>query len=132
MDLSDLTPKSDTIEVFLKHPATDEILQNEDGTEMSVTIYAPHSKEYRKAALVQARNRLKGTNTEDFSDLDLEAFEETSFELLVDVVKDWDITYKKEKPAFSKKLAREIFREVFWIKQQLEGAANDYLDFMKA
>jgi hypothetical protein len=46
MDLMDLKPKSDTIEVILKHPNTLEPLTNDDGSEMTVTVHAQHSKEY--------------------------------------------------------------------------------------
>ena len=49
MDLKDLTPNLDDIVVEIKHPATGDVLKNDDGTNMTITILAPHSKEYKKA-----------------------------------------------------------------------------------
>ncbi len=60
MDLKNLTPTSDTIEVILVHPNTLEPLMNE-GTkkrEMSITLHAPHSKEYKKLVHEQTDKRL--------------------------------------------------------------------------
>ena len=59
MDLLKLVPTTDTIDVVLMHPATFEPLLNEDGTEMTITVYAPHSKEYKAAVHEQTNLRLK-------------------------------------------------------------------------
>ena len=59
MDLKNLTPASDTIEVILVHPNTLEPLMNEGSdNEMSITLYAPHSKEYKKLVHEQTDKRL--------------------------------------------------------------------------
>ena len=48
MDLKDLTPKTDEIVVTIKHPVSGEVLKNDDSSDMVITVYAPHSKEYKK------------------------------------------------------------------------------------
>jgi hypothetical protein len=59
MDLKNLTPASDTIEVILVHPNTLEPLMNEGSdNEMSITLYAPHSKEYKKLVHEQTDKRI--------------------------------------------------------------------------
>ena len=49
MDLKNLTPTSDTVDVTIVHPTTLEPLTNDDKSEMTITMYAPHSKEYKAA-----------------------------------------------------------------------------------
>ena len=48
MDLKDLTPNLDDVVVEIKHPSTGDTLKNDDGTVMTITVLAPHSKEYKK------------------------------------------------------------------------------------
>ena len=59
MDLKDLTPKSDTFEVKLVHPNTGDALKNDDKTDMTITVHASHSKEYKAAMHEQTNKRLK-------------------------------------------------------------------------
>lgn len=127
-DLSKLVPEKDTIEIILRHPNTGEPLMNEgeDATEMSVTLYAPHTKEYRKAGFTQASTRLKDRKGKD---LTFEDMEEGGVELLVDVTVDWDITYENKKPKFTKEKAREVYSKVFWLRGQLEEAINNSVVF---
>ena len=39
MDLMDLKPTSNTVEVTLKHPNTGVVLKNEDKTDMTIVVY---------------------------------------------------------------------------------------------
>ena len=130
MDLFDLTPKSDTIEVTLVHPNTEEVLLNSDDTSMTVELYAPHSKEYKAAMHEQTNKQLKKSKG-GRKDIDIKAedLEKASLDLLVKVTKSWNITYKGEKPGLDK--VEEVYETVFWIKSQIEGGLNDTLDFTK-
>jgi len=130
MDLFDLTPDSDTIEVTLVHPNTDEVLYNEDKTPMTITMYAPHSKEYKAAMHEQTNKQLKkskGGRKE--MDLRAEELEKAGLDLLVKVTKEWNITYKGDKPDLS--MAEDVYDTVFWIKDQIEQGLNETLDFTK-
>lgn len=124
-DLADLKPKSDTIEVILRHPTTGETLFNEDKTEMSITVYLPHSAEYKAAVFEQTNKRIKKKKME----FTAEDIEEASLTLLAKATKDWDITFGGEKPKFSVGKAKEIYDEVFWIKSQIEEAVAEAEDF---
>jgi hypothetical protein len=130
-DLNTLKPTKDTVEVILKHPATGDVLMNDDGTEMSVTVHAPYTKAYRSAGFALAQKRMKGGNKTSISDFTFEELEEGGLELLVEVTLDWDITYNGEKPKFTKKMAKEVYEEIFWMKGQIEGAIGESLDFTK-
>ena len=131
MDLMDLKPKTDVVEVILKHPSTGDALMNDNGNEMTVTVYAQYSKEYRAAMHEQQDKRLdklqsKGSNSR-YSASELEA---DSINLLCKITKEWDITYGGETPKLSK--AKEIYTEVFWLRNQVEEALAQSADFTTA
>jgi hypothetical protein len=93
MDLKDLTPNLDDIVVEIKHPSTGDVLKNDDGTNMTITILAPHSKEYKKAQHEQISKRLKKAQKSKSQDVDYSDIEEATLEVLAKTTKAWDITY---------------------------------------
>jgi hypothetical protein len=129
MDLKDLKPKSDTVEVEIVHPSTLEPLKNEDGSTMMITMYAPHSKEYKSVVHEQTNKRIKQTSKNKKLELTAEDLERSGLELLAKVTKTWNITYGGEQPKFSVDAAVDLYDEVFWIKGQIEEALTDSLDF---
>ena len=132
MDLLDLTPKSDVIVVTIKHPATGDVLKNEDNSDMTITMYAPHSKEYKKVIHEMTNKRLEKMQTKGSNKIKAEELEEIALETLAKTTKEWNITYGGEVPKLSVAKAKEVYDRVFWIKDQIEEAAEDSLDFMKA
>ena len=131
MDLKDLKPKSDTVEVEIVHPNTLEPLKNEDESTMTITMYAPHSKEYKAVVHEQTNKRLKQTQKNKRLELTAEDLERTGLELLAKAIKTWNITFGGKQPKFSVDAAMDIYDEVFWIRDQIEEAINDSLDFTK-
>ena len=131
MDLKDLTPNLDDVIVTIKHPTTGDVLKNDDGTDMTITVLAPHSKEYKKAQHEQISKRLKKAQKSKSQDVDYSDIEEATLELLAKVTKAWDITFGGEKPELTVAKAKSIYDEVFWIKNQIEEEVSDSLDFMK-
>lgn len=125
MDLADLKPKSDTVEVILKHPKTEEVLMNPDGTEMTITVYLPHSKEHKKARHKRTDLFIKKGK----QNLTAAEIEDLGTELLAETTKEWNITFNGEKPKLNMGNAKKIYEEVFWIKPQVEGAIGEALDF---
>lgn len=132
MDLLDLTPKSDEIVVTIKHPATGEVLKNEDKSDMTITICAPHSKEYKKVLHEMTNKRLKKMQQKGKNEITAEEIEEATLETLSKTTKEWNITYGGEVPKLTVAKAKEIYDSVFWIKAQIEEAIESSLDFMKA
>ena len=130
MDLKDLTPTSDTVEVTLLHPNTDEVLKNDDKSPMTITLFAPHSKVYKSAMHEQTNKQIKKArgNKKDI-DITAEDIEQSSLDVLAKITKEWNITYKGEVPKVEK--AKEVYDEVFWIKDQIEEALKTSLDFTK-
>ena len=132
MDLKDFAPKSDEIVVEIKHPINKEPLMNDDGTPMTIVIYAQHSKVYKKVQRELINKRLKEAQESGSKEIDYEQLEEAALELMVKSTKSWNITYEGKKPKLTEAKARQIYDEVFWIKAQIEEAAATSLDFMKA
>ena len=132
MDLMNLKPTSETVEVKLVHPNTGDKLKNDDKTDMIITVYASHSKEHRAAVHEQTNKRLKAMQVSKKANFKSEEIEEATLALLSKVTASWDITYNGEKPKLTVAKARELYTEVFWIKDQIEEALADSLDFTKA
>lgn len=126
MDLKSLKPTSDTITVELKHPSTFDPLTNEDGTPMSITVYAPHSAEYKAVIHEAANKRLKAAakTKNKQPTLNLEDIEKQGLELAVSIIKDWNITYDGEKIKLTKDKATEIYKELFWVREQVDEAVE--------
>lgn len=132
MDLKDLTPKSNEIVVEIRHPVSFETLKNDDDTPMTITVYAPFAKEYKKAIHEQTTKRLKNAKNKGRVEMpEFEELEEISLETLAKATKSWNITYGGEKPKLTVGKAKEIYDEVFWIRNQVEEAIATSLDFMK-
>jgi hypothetical protein len=132
MDLINLKPTSDTVEVALVHPNTGAALKNDDKTPMTITVYASHSKEHKAVLHEQTNKRLKAMQSGKKQDFTAQDIEEATLTLLSKITAEWNITYGGEKPKLSVAKAKELYEEVFWIKDQIEGALADSLDFTKA
>ena len=132
MDLMNLKPTSDTVEVMLKHPNTLDPLLNDDGSEMTVTLHAAHSKEYKKIVHEQQDRRIKMMQKKAKTQISAQDIERDAVDLLAKVTADWDITYGGEKPKLTVTKAKEVFTEVFWIREQIEEAFSDSMDFTTA
>jgi hypothetical protein len=132
MDLMNLKPTSDTVEVKLVHPNTGDQLKNDDKTDMTITVYASHCKEYKSVMHEQTNKRLKAMQSGKNKDFTSQDMEEATLTLLSKITASWDITYGGEKPKLTVAKARELYDQVFWIKDQIEGALADSLDFTKA
>jgi len=130
MDLKDLTPKSDTIEVEIKHPITGEALKNDDDTPMTITLHATHSKDYKSVMHEQTNRRLKAASATGRVDITSEELEENTLEVLAKATKSWNLTFGGEKPELTVDAAKKLYTEVFWIKDQLDGGISNSMGFM--
>tara|TARA_B110000503_G_C6846335_1_gene288917 strand:+ start:140 stop:538 length:399 start_codon:yes stop_codon:yes gene_type:complete len=131
MDLKDLKPSLDDIVITIKHPTTGDVLKNDDGSDMTITILAPHSKGYKKVQYEQINKRLKKAQKSKSQDIDYSDVEEATLEVLSKATESWNITFGGEKPKLTAAKAKELYEEVFWIKGQIEEEVSNSLDFMK-
>lgn len=126
MDLKDFKPTSSEIVVKIVDPIEGKPFDNDDGTRMTITCWAPHTKQYKTAVYKQAmaRNAFDG-------DLDYASLEDASIDLLCDIIKDWNITIDGEKPEYDPAMGKATLEEIFWLKPQVEAALNEYEVFTK-
>ena len=132
MDLMDLKPTSNTVEVKLKHPNTGVVLKNNDKTDMTIVVYASYSKEYKELIHEQTNKRLKAMQSSKSTEVTAQDMEKATLDMLSKITSEWNITYNKEQPKLSIVKAKQLYDEVFWIKDQIEEALADSLDFTKA
>lgn len=128
MDLRDLTPKSDIVEVNLKHPTTGEPLTNGDGTQMTISVYGPYSKNYKEALYGKTQGKIKDGAT----DLSVVELEDLNLTIFAAATNSWNITFDGEQPELTEEAALKVYREVYWIKQQIDEAVSQALDFTTA
>lgn len=132
MDLMNLKPTSDIVEVTLRHPNTGVVLKNDDKTNMTIVVFASHSKEYKELMHEQTNKRLKDMQSSKSTNLTAQDMEKATLDMLSKITSEWNITYNKEQPKLSIAKAKQLYDEVFWIKDQIEEALADSLDFTKA
>lgn len=130
-DLSDFTPSSDEIVVTLKNPKDQTVLTNDsDQSEMTWTLYAPHTKEYKKVMYDYTDARVKKMRTPDGkfdpNQISMAETDEENLKQLVDVTKGFNLDRNGERLKFSKTKAKEVLDQFFWIKPQLEEALETY------
>lgn len=123
MDLMNLIPTTDTVDVVVKHPSTYDTLLNDDGSEMTITMYAPHSKEYKAAVHEQTNIRLKqmqAKGNRNSNVITAEELESASIKMLAKTTKAWNITFGGKQPDLDVETAKKLYSEVFWVKDQVE------------
>jgi len=131
MDLKDLTPNLDDLVVEIKHPSTGDNLLNDDGTNMTIIVFAPHSKEYKKVQHEQINKRLRKAQKNKTQDIDYSDIEESTIDLLSKVTKSWSVTFDKEMPKLSVAKAKEVYTDVFWLRDQIEEVVGSSMDFTR-
>jgi len=98
-DLLNIGKTKETTDVVLYNPVNSEILTNEDGSEMTITIHGPYSKRYKSISHAQQNRRLqKAQRTGGKLNLSAEEIESSALDLLVKCVDAWTITLGGEQP----------------------------------
>lgn len=129
MDLSNLMAEVGGTVMALRHPATDEVITDKDGKEMSITLVGTDSDQYRKE--VKRRfaelQRKKGKREQA---LDLDEAEAKAVELLVCCTVDCHLVFdgKKVKPTEIGSIYAEP--KLRWIREQAEAFVADRANFI--
>jgi len=132
MDLSKLIPTDDTIVVTLKHPLTEEALIKDDGKEMTITVYAPHSATYKAVVHEQTNKRIQMASKGKKVTFTAEDIEAATLDLLAKTTKEWNIQLNGKSPKFSVAEAVELYSKLPWLKAQILEAQEDFSAFLKA
>ena len=131
MDLMNIGTTKDTTDVVLYNPVNSEILLNDDGSEMTITVHGPYSAKYKSISHNQQNRRLmKAQRTGGKLNLTAEEIESSATDLLVKCVDGWNITLSGEKPECTEAKVRELFETLPWVREQVDAAIGDAQAFL--
>lgn len=131
MDLMNIGKIKETTDVTLYNPITSEILLNEDGSDMTITVHGPYSKKYKSIAHAQQNRRLqKAQRTGGKLNLSAEEIEAAALDLLIKCVDGWNITLGGEQPDCTEAKVREVFTDLPWVREQVDAALGDAQAFL--
>jgi hypothetical protein len=131
MDLLNIGTTKETTDVTLYNPVTSEVLRNEDGSEMTITVHGPYSKKYKAISHAQQNRRLqKAQRTSGKLNLTAEEIEASALDLLVKCVEAWNVTVGGEQPDATEAKVREVFEKLPWVREQVDAALGDAQAFL--
>jgi len=124
MDLSNLKPKEDAVEIVLLHPVTGEVLLNdEDESPMTISVISSLSKKYKEQLFNMSRKEMgKSLSSKD---AEFEDLYELSVDFLAEMSCGWNITLNGEKPSYSFESAKSVYDEYSWVKDQVEAGLSN-------
>lgn len=132
MGLNDIGKVKETTDVELLHPATGEVLTNDDGTPMTITVHGPYSSTYKAISHAQQNKRLmKAQRTGGKMSLTAEEIEASSLDLLVKCTEGWSLTLDKKPESFSQDKARQVYIDHPWVREQVDAVFGDTRAFLE-
>jgi len=130
-DLFSMIPTDDTITVEIKYPGTEDVIVKDDGTPMTITVYAPHASIYKSQMHEQTNKRIQKAAKGKKVTFTAEELENAMLELLAKTTKDWSIQLNGKSPKYSVAEAMDLYAKLPWLKQQVLEAQEDYSAFLK-
>ena len=131
MGLKDIGTVKETTDVELLHPSTGEVLLNDDGTPMTITVYGQYSSTYKAVSHAQQNKRLmKAQRTGGKMNLNAEELEAAAMDLLVKCTAGWNITLDKKPEDFSHDKVRQVYQEYPWVREQVDAVFGDTRAFL--
>jgi len=130
-DLANIGAIDDVATVYLYHPLTDEMLMDDEGNPMWISVYGMDSSRYRQVTHEQQNRRIQTAQRSGGKpSLTAEQLESASMDLLVKCTADWNLFVNNEKPECNEKKARELYTEFPWIKDQVDMFMHDRKNFL--
>lgn len=129
-DLKSLVPV-DTYTFEIKNPVDGEVLTKDNGKPMTITIFSPYSDTYKKVAHAQAKKRLTRNKSGENKELTIEDYEDFAISTLAETTSGWDIQFEKKPLPFSTDKAKEIYRMLPWLIDQVKDAQDHVTNFFK-
>lgn len=124
MDLNDLFPTSDEVQVQIKHPKTGDVI----GT---VVLYATHTKEFKEVQYKYIDTALarRAKMKEDYVPSAKET-DESRTSQLAEITKAWDFKQDGKAVKLSVDKAVEVYGKLPFVRNQLETALEESEDFI--
>lgn len=117
---------SDTGNIEIVHPVTGEDLIAEDGTNMSVTVYSPHSKEFRAAKDAMLDSQI---GTKGIKKLSSAQMERAKITMLKAITVSFNGVDFGDGPLEISKAVQE-YKTHGWFRDQVDTGAGDNANFL--
>ena len=132
MEISDFKLEDSAI-MPVRHLATGQPIKTKDGKAVSVTVACKDSEVFRLLARNQTERRLKRASETGNSRLSSTELEDEALDLLAGSTLGWSgITKDGAEFPFSFENARGLYRELPWLRDQVDAFIADRANFMKA
>jgi len=117
---------TDSYDMPLKHPATDEVLTMQDGKPMFIRVVNSESATFKT---LQARYRNEALQNPNRK-MTAEKEQARTTEMLVTCTLDWRIEGEKGPLKFSPDEARKLYTERHWVRNQVVAAVFNDMNFL--
>jgi hypothetical protein len=133
MGLEAVATVKETLDVKIVNPKTQEVILNEeDGSEMFITLHGPYSSKHKAKRHEQQNKRFAAAQKAGGNlSLTSEELDNSALELLVACTEGWNLSVGKKKETFSPERAREIYTKFPWVRKQVETVIGDDIAFLE-
>ena len=126
-DLSTLNSNSGSV-LEIRHPVSGEVLKTPDSRAVSITLFGLESEASQKAQREAQRRRLKRAHQHKVTPEELEA---EALNLLAAVTASWiGIGLGDEELECTPDNVKRVYREIPWIRKQVDEFITDISNFM--
>jgi len=116
----------------LRHPATGAVLNQDDGSPVTITLAGSDSERYRKAERSNQNRRLKNSAGRRGLTVTSEELENDNLEVLAAATVAWaGIVLHGESLDCTVANARKVFKEIPWAREQAEQFVAERANFLK-
>ena len=114
----------------VRHPKTGDTLKNEDGSDMTVTVYGTDGDVFQKAQRAKINSKMKLRRTS--GKMTAEEIQADTLDLLAAATADWNITLDGAKPEFTPANVRAVYTRLPWLRKQVDEWMADEANFSPA
>lgn len=132
MDIANIGTAADTAVVSLYDPRNGQTLRNDDGSDMTITVYGAESPAHKAVVREQQDRRMARMSKTGKAVITAAEIETNALEVVVRSVKDWNITLGGEKPKATREAVEKVLTSYSWIRAQVEEGIFNSANFFQS
>jgi hypothetical protein len=130
LDLSTLNPVDDGVALELSHPVTGEVLRDDQGVAISITLLGQDSEAYQRAENQAQNRRLRDASRGRRATLTAEQIKAEALEVLVACTVAWHgVVFEGVALECTATNVRRLYTERAWIREQVDAFVADRANF---
>lgn len=133
MDLSQFTvdPENQTATLEIVHPGTGQVLRDEDGVAVTITLHGPDSKAVKSVERAWTNKRLAEGMRSKKATVSIEQIEDQAMAVDVAATVDWSgVAFDGEELECTPENIRKVYTRLPWIREQVEEFFNERANFL--